>query len=290
MLVNKIPSLETLKTELLYWLKVVFDVSDPDYPIREADLKGIAQVAGVLSIRGLSGFLIGWFRLSESTIVEGDEYSHRGLLNQTTGATDYIASATPADISTLATDDLRMPLIPEGAVPLGYKWDSDGTLLSEEGKLDLSKLHLTPPEGYVQDIEGNWYWPLDPIEFPPPSYAPYYGNQFLSLASSYPMVVTLDPSVFQTILEYHQKIKANGPVLRYLFEITEALVSDLISDLEVNIVDAFELVGEHVYYTKITFTRGTEGFDNNDGWGRFSAWAYFIQSKYPLINFTETGD
>ena len=287
---NNLPSIEDLKVELLYWLNVVADVNDPDYPIRREDLRGMAQVAGVLSIRGLSGFLKGWFRLSESTIVSGTEYSNRGLLNQETGRLEYITDPLPEDISTLATNDLRMPLIPEGAVPIGYVWNSDGSVMTDEGKIDYSKLHTTPPDGYVQDIEGKWYWPLDPVEYPAPAYSPYFGNQYLSLTSSFPMVVELTDDILQLIFVYHQKIKKGGPAILYIFELTDAIIPDLISDLKIELLDAFDIVSEHVYYYKMTFNRDKPAFEENDGWGRFSAWAYFIQSKYPFINFSESGE
>jgi len=290
---NSLLSIADLKAELLYWLNVTFDVADPAYPLRYSDLRSIAQVAGVLSIRGLSGFLRGWFRLSESHIVDGNEYSDRGLLNQELGDLEYFRTDAPThttDISTIATEEYRMALIPEGAVPIGFAYDSDGTIMSDEGMIDLENLHVTPPTGYVQDINGKWYWPLDPVEFPPPSYTPYYGNQYLSLASSYPMIVPLSEDILQTILIYHQKIKKTGPMLLYIFEITEALIPDLISDLEIELLDAFVYVGEHVYYYALTFTRQNLNFELNKGWGRFAAWAYFIQSKYPLINFNENGD
>ena len=39
----------------------------------------------------------------------------------------------------------------------------------------------------------------------------------------------------------------------------------------------------------MTFKRIEENFGSNDGWGRFSAWKYFIISKYPFIIFTDGG-
>lgn len=291
--VNKLPSIESLKTEFLYWLNVVLDVNDENYPIRSEDLKGIAQVAGVLTIRGLSGFLKGWFRLSESHIVDEHEYSDRGLLNQESGRLEYVRTDSPThdtDISTLATENLRMPLIPEGAVPIGYVWDANTSIMTDDGKIDLSILHVRPPDGYIQDTEGKWYWPFDPSVSPPVRYTPYFGNQYLSLASSFPMIVSLSDSILQLILFYHQRIKKNGPMLLYIFEVTKALVPDLISEFKIELLDAYEIVSEHVFYYKLTFTRNNLAFEYNNGWGRFSAWSYFIQSKYPMINFNENGD
>ena len=125
LLANNLVSMSGLKNELLYWMSFQFDTQAEKYPIRHDDLKGIAQVAGILSVRGATGFLPGWFRLSESYIVASKNRSERGLLNQETGELEYVRTALddyPTDISTMATDGLRMALIPEGAEPIGYVW------------------------------------------------------------------------------------------------------------------------------------------------------------------------
>jgi len=44
-----------------------------------------------------------------------------------------------------------------------------------------------------------------------------------------------------------------------------------------------------VWYYKMTFTRIENNFSIDDGWGRFAIWNYFVQSKYPFIQFTEDG-
>ena len=70
----------------------------------------------------------------------------------------------------------------------------------------------------------------------------------------------------------------------YLFEITEGMIPDLIEDLKIELLEASD-----VYYYKMTFTRIEDAFGVDDGWGRFSAWLYLVQSKYPFIQFNETG-
>ena len=293
LLANNLPSIETLKNELLYWMNFQFDSQTPTYPIRHDDMKGIAQVAGILSIRGATGFLPGWFRLSESYIVTGKERSERGLLNQETGGLEYVRTLQDnydTDISTIATDGLRMSLIPEGAEPIGFVWGDNTQVMLETGKIEPGMLHEFPPAGYILDpVTNRWYWPFDYTTNPPPIYAAWYGDKYLPLAESYPLIITLPDMLFEELIEMQQMIKYNGLGLVYLLKITKAIISDLIKDLKVELLDAYEGTGTHTWYYKMTFTRIEENFGINDGWGRFSAWKYFVESKYPFIQFNEAG-
>lgn len=293
LLANKLVSMSAIKAELLYWMSFQFDTQAEKYPIRHSDLKGIAQVAGILSIRGATGFLPGWFRLSESFVVAEKNRSERGLLNQDTGELEYVRTLIDeydTDISTMATDGLRMALIPEGVEPIGYVWGDATEAILETGKIDVDILHETPPEGYVFDpVTNRWYWPFNYTTNPPPIYAAWYGDQYLPLANSYPLIITLPDMLFESLIEMQQRIKYNGLGIVYLLEVTKAIISDLIYDLKIELLDAYEGTGEHTWYYKMTFSRNEDNFGINDGWGRFSAWKYFVESKYPFIQFNEAG-
>ena len=293
LLANGLPSLEKVKAEFLYWLNFQFDTKDANYPIRHADLKGIAQTAGILGIRGATGFLPGWFRLSESYIVASKERSERGLVDQDLGEMKYVRTLLdtyPDDISTIATDGLRMSLIPADAEPVGYIWGEGTEAILETGKINEGLLHEFPPDGYVLDpVTHKYYWPFDYSVTPPPIYATWYGDKYLPLANSYPLIITLPDMLFEELIEIHQKIKYNGLGVLYLLEITEVLIPDLIYNMQIELLDAFASTGTHTWYYKMTFSRHEEKFGENDGWGRFSAWKYFIESKYPFIQFNEAG-
>ena len=284
---NTLYSMTGLKEELLYWINVQFDTETDFYPMRNKDIKGIAQVAGILSIRGSSTFLIGWFRLAESYIVALKERSERGLLDQTSGDLEYIRTTQdeyPTDISTDATEDLRMSLIPEDIVPIGYVWGDTASVVLDSGKVDETQLHPTPPDGYVYNFATlKWDWTET---YAPLIYAPWYGDEYLPLAMSYHATVTLPDEMTEFLLVMQQKIKYNGLGLGYLLEATSELVPDLIEDLKLQIIDSST---GHVYYYKMTFTLFTDELINNNGYARFAAWAYFIQSKYPFIRLNETG-
>lgn len=291
---NSLASLTAIKEEFLYWMNFQFTTQDVNYPIRHSDIKGIAQVAGILSVRGATGFLPGWFRLSESFIVDGRERSERGLLRQdSTGILEYVRTLYDeydTDISTIATDGLRMSLIPAGAEPVGYIWGEETEAILETGLLNIDVLQGRPPLGYILNpITNKWEWPFDPQINPPPIYAAWYGNQFLPLAESYPLIISLADVLFESLIILQQKIKYNGLGLIYLLDISESLISDLITDLKIELLDAYEGTGFHAWHYKMTFTRIEENFGERDGWGRFSAWKYFVESKYPFIQFNEAG-
>jgi hypothetical protein len=291
---DKLDSMSLLKTELLYWMNVKFGSEFTEYPMRDADLKGIAQVAGILSIRGASAFLLGWFRMTESFIVGGKQRSERGMLDQNTGDTAYIRTSNdtyPTDISTDATEELRMSLIPDGTEPIGYVWGDNASVILESGMVDEAMLHLTPPEGYLLDpTTHKWYWPFDYQVSNPPIYAPWYGNEYLPLAASYPMTVALPDNFLEFLLRMQQSIKFNGISLVHIFDATSEMVYDLVEDLKIELIDGFPGSGYHSWYYKMTFTKLEDNFSINNGWSRFAAWAYFIQSKYPFIKFNESGN
>jgi hypothetical protein len=289
---NTLSSMSLLKAELLYWMKVHFTTDSETFPMRHRDIKGIGQVCGILSYIGLSGFLLGWFRFSESFIYGDKNRSERGLLVQETGELEYVRlenDTYPTDISTIATGKLpdakRMSLIPDGTPPVGYIWGEQTIALLENGMINEDLLHPTPQEGYVFDpVTEKWEWdPVDPLE-EAPIYAPWYGDKYMALARNYPNDVVLSDSLMLYSIEAHQKIKYNGLGFIYLFEITTTMVYDLIEDLKIELLEA-----DSVWFYKMTFTRIEENFPLDDGWGRFSAWLYLVQSKYPFIQFNESG-
>ena len=291
---ENLASMEALKTELLYWLNVQLNIDGTTFSMRHEDIVGIAQVAGILNIRGASEFLNGWFRLSESFVVSGQNYSERALLNQETTDLEYVRTTPavyPTDIVTMATTALRMSLIPEGAVPIGFVWGDDTGVINESGMVIPEALHATPPTGYVYNSgTGKWDWPFNYQTTPPPIYAPWYGNQFLPLAASFPLAISLPDGILLSLILVHQTIKRNGLNLKSLLDITNALVSDLITDMNIQILEANYGSGQHTWYHKMTFTRNENNFSNNNGWGRFAAWVYFVESKFPHIQFSEAGN
>lgn len=294
LIANKTGSMAKIKAEFLYWMNIQFNSGNPLYVMRDRDIENIAKVAGILSVRALTDYLVGWFRLSESFIVEGKERSERGLLNQADGVLNYVRTGSDnyaTDISTLATEELRMSLIPEGLEPIGYIWGDSASVLLDTGFVDEDLLHEFPPAGYVYNAEtGRWDWPFDYSISPPPIYAPWYGNKYMALTTTYFTPVNLPDTILTYLLETQQMIKYNGLGLLYLLKATEQIIPDLVTDLKLELCDGYELTSYHAWYYKMTFTRQEYNFAIQNGWVRFAAWAYFIRSKYPFIQFTDTGE
>lgn len=292
---EKLSSMEKLKAEFIYMLRIQFNSGNPLLVMREEDIEGIAKVAGVISIRALTDFLIGWVRLSESHVVGTKERSERGLLNQETGELEYVRTEQdnyPTDISTLASgtlpDALRMSLIPDGTEPIGYVWGDTAAVMLETGTVKAEYLHEFPPAGYTRNPSTNkWEWNGVGDA---PIYAPWYGNQYLPLTSTYFMQVELPDTMLTYLLLTHQMIKYNGLGLIYLLQATTEIIPDLITDLKLELLDGYESSSYHAWYYKMTFTRNEYNFSVNNGWTRFAAWAYFIHSKYPFIQFNNTGE
>ena len=294
LLVNQLKSLEALKVELLYWMNVQFNEKTGFNVLREADTKGIAQIAGLLSIRGLTDFLVGWVTLSESHIISGKERSERGLFNQNTASLEYVRTDVDTystDIETAATDYLRMCLIPNGQEPIGYVYGDVAAILTDSGKVPEVFLYAAPPLGYeFNETTQQWYWPLDFSVNPPPLYAPWYGDKFLPLTTTNFINVALPDNLLTYLLQVHQMIKFNGLGLMYLFEATAEIIPDLITDLKLEMIDGFGTTGFTSWHLKLTFTRLEYNFSTKNGWMRFAAWGYFLRSKYPFLQFTETGE
>jgi len=296
---NSLSSILNLKLELLYWMNAQFTLTKEVNSLRDKDLAWIAQVAGVLSVRGITDFLAGWSILSESFIVNGKQRSERGLFNQEEGKLNYVRTADdtyPTDISTIATDMLRMSIVPDGTVPVGYIWGDTAVALLDDGKVNENLLHATPQVGYtLNPTTQKWEWKdsypyTGPGESAPPVYAPWYGDKYMALTSSFFSLAKLPDDLMAFLLATQQMIKYNGLGIFYLLSATETIIQDLIKDLKLEIVDGYDSESYHAWYYKLTFTKLEENFSVNNGRVRFSAWAYFIQSKYPFIQFNNTGE
>jgi len=288
---NKLESILNLKIEILYWLNVQFTLKKEINSLRNEDLVGIAQVAGVLTVRGVTDFMPGWFRLSESRIFNGKERSERGLFNQETSELDYVRleeDSYPTDIATIATDMLRMSIIPDGVEPIGYIWGDSAAVILETGKVNEYLLHEFPPEGYERDpVTNKWVWTE---ETAPLIYAPWYGDKFMPLTETFFGLTKLPDTLLAYLLATQQSIKYNGLGILYLLTATEEIIPDLITDLKLEIVEGFVTEEYNTWYYKMTFTKIDENFSSNNGWIRFAAWAYFIRSKYPFVQFNNAGE
>lgn len=186
--------------------------------MREEDLRGLGKFAGVFFPRIRLEEAISSVRFSESHIVDGEEYSERGLYDTEYEAFHYEhASQDPSlpDINTLATDTLRSSLVGDETVQ-GYISENETDVLDEEGKVKASKVLAEPPEN-----EG---------------YSEFYGNQFLFLSEGESTYTELAPSLFIELLKVMQYVRYNGVSLESLCNFINIICPDglvLIQRIEV---------------------------------------------------------
>jgi hypothetical protein len=186
--------------------------------MREEDLRGLGKFAGVFFPRIRLGDSISAVRFSDSHIVDGEEYSERGLYDTEYEAFHYEHASQDSslpDINTLATDTLRSSLVGNEAVQ-GYISENETDVLDENGRVKASKVLTEPPES------GG--------------YSEFYGNQFLFLSEGEATYTELAPSLFIELLKVMQYVRYNGVSLESLCNFINIICPDglvLIQNIEV---------------------------------------------------------
>ena len=133
-------------------------------------------------------------RLSESEIVDGVQYSERGLF--------LIPVSIRADINTLATETVRSSLV-GNEQPIGYISSLETDVLDDNGKVRTEKILSEPPT----DV----------------AYSEFYGNQFLFLSENIVSYSNLDPSLYFSLFKTMQYIRYNGESIGSLVKIISVL-------------------------------------------------------------------
>jgi hypothetical protein len=196
--------------------------------------------------------LIRW-RLSESEVVDGVEYSERGLF--------IVPSALFPDINTLATSELRSSLVGDEEV-IGYISESETDVLDEEGNVKPEKILSTPPEGLA--------------------YSEFYGNQFLFLAESEreDSYKSISPELYMSFFKAMQWIRYNGVSVASLIKVVELTCPDGLVKIRAieTAVDGRHL---NVYY------RYDISADTDFKPQRLSLLEYILQIKFKQVIFTE---
>lgn len=146
---------------------------------------------------------------SESHVVDGTEYSERGLYNTDEERFEFEHTTQEEglpDINTLATSTLRSSLVGDEQ-PQGYIPSSATNVLDENGNVRMSKVLPTPPSGEA--------------------YSEFYGNEFLFLSEGASLQYkSLNPELYIDIYKTLQWIRYNGVSLESLLHITEVLCPD----------------------------------------------------------------
>lgn len=159
-------------------------------------------------------------RMTDSDIVEGIEYSERGL---------FVVPVPlfTDDINTLATPTLRSSMVGEEAL-IGYISSEETNVLDDNGCVRHEKISATPPEGVA--------------------YSDYYGDQFTFLSEAEASYSNLEPSLYIELFKALQWIRYNGASLASLGVITGLICPDGLVKLG-NVETASDGKHVNVYYT-----------------------------------------
>lgn len=136
-------------------------------------------------------------RMTDSNVVDGIEYSERGLFVVPVPMFD--------DINTLATPTMRSSLVGNETL-IGYISSEETNVLDDNGNVRREKISATPPEGVA--------------------YSDYYGDQFMFLSEAEVSCSNLEPSLYIELFKALQWIKYNGASIKSLGRITSLICPD----------------------------------------------------------------
>lgn len=159
-------------------------------------------------------------RMTDSDIVDGVEYSERGL---------FVVPVPlfTDDINTLATPTLRSSMVGEETV-IGYISSEETNVLDDNGCVRHEKISATPPEGVA--------------------YSDYYGDQFMFLSEAEASYSNLEPSLYIELFKALQWIRYNGASIKSLGRITSLICPDGLVKLG-DVETASDGKHVNVYYT-----------------------------------------
>lgn len=199
---------------------------------------------------------------SESHVVDGVEYSERGLYNTEEERFEFRHTTQEEglpDINTLATPTLRSSLVGEEQVQ-GYIPSSATEVLDENGNVRMSKVLPSPPSGEA--------------------YSEFYGNEFLFLSEGASIQYkSLNPKLYIDIYKTLQWIRYNGVSLESLLHITEVLCPDGFVKIK-NI----ELMGDNFHF-QITYEADENSAVTNKA-QRLFLLEYLIKLKFKQYSIT----
>lgn len=199
--------------------------------------------------------------MTDSHVVDGVEFSERGLYNTQTESFDFEhtdPSIETPDINTLATDTKRSSLVGDETAE-GYISSNETDVLDDSGMVRPQKVHSAVP-----DVP----------------YSEFYGNQFLFLSEGDVTYETIAPSLFIELFKAMQWIRYNGVSMASLARIVAILCPEGLVKISRNEVSS-DGRAMYLYYV----------YDNtspvSDKESRFALLEYLINLKFKQIILVE---
>ena len=205
---------DSIKTFLSHFANMQFvteaEAKDGEVPIDNAMIKGIGVIAGAFPPYVMQESLSGALRFTGSHIVNGKEYSERGLYNVEGRAFNFIRTDEQeytSDINTQATSAERSSLVEADREPIGYFPEGE-TVIRDDGSIDYSKLMSSPRPNHAD--------------------APFYGDIFLYLSETYPVLGITDMQVMLYVIKAMQWVRYNGMNIASLTEFAKIICPDFL--------------------------------------------------------------
>lgn len=217
--VNNVYS-ESVKSFLSYFARMQFKTEDEleegETAIDNAMIKGIGITAGAFPPYVMQESLSSALRFTGSHIVNGKEYSERGLYNIEGQAFNFVRTDEQeydTDINTLSSSSDRSSLVEKDRVPVGYFPEGEN-VIRDDGSLDYSKLMSSPRPNHAD--------------------APFYGDNFLYLSENYPVLAITDMKVMLYVIEAMQWVRYNGMNVASLAQFAKIICPNFLFILDID--------------------------------------------------------
>lgn len=211
---------DSIKNFLSHFANMQFvtetEAKDSEVPIDNAMIKGIGVIAGAFPPYVMQESLSSALRFTGSHIVNGKEYSERGLYNVEGQAFNFIRTDEQeytSDINTQATSAERSSLVEADREPIGYFPEGE-TVIRDDGSIDYSKLMLSPRPNHAD--------------------APFYGDIFLYLSETYPVLGITDMQVMLYVIKAMQWVRYNGMNIASLTEFAKIICPDFLFIIDID--------------------------------------------------------
>lgn len=193
--------------------------------------------------------------MTDSHIVDGEEFSERGLFNTdnenfTFEHTD--PSITSPDINTLATNKKRSSLVGDEEL-VGFISEDETDVIGDNAEVRAEKVLSEPPQGKA--------------------YSEFYGNQFLFLSEGDTVYETISPALFIELFKALQWIRYNGASLASLVKVISVICPEGLVKIDSTAVSA-DGKAVYVYYVYDSASSAT------DKESRFALLEYIVGLKF----------
>jgi hypothetical protein len=186
----------------------------------------------------------------------GNERSERGLYSTVAEHFDFVRTANdfyPDDIVTQATDTLKMSVVPEGQVRLGYT-RADLPVYDSNGDIIWANVFSSPPVGVAYDE--------------------FFGPIFSTLSEDALVISQMGIDFTVALFEIMQQIRYNGPTLREFLDLTQTICEDGLYNM--SIVPGV-LGGTHYYVVNYTLSPTPTATLIQQ---RLKIWTYVVGQKF----------